>query len=70
MSSLFLTPLKKNMVRGIFSRVSGHESFDNGDFKRASSDESKIFIFNKDKFSAYLIENIKDDFLGSDKTFD
>lgn len=67
---LFLMPLNTNMVRGIFSRVSGHESFDNSDFKRATFDEFKIFIFNKNKGSAYLVDNIKDDFLGSDKTFD
>ena len=67
---LFLMPLNTNMVRGIFSRVSEHESFDNSDFKRATFDEYKIFIFNKNKSSAYLVDKIKDDFLGSDKTID
>jgi hypothetical protein len=67
---LFLMPLNTNLVRGIFSRVSGHESFDNSDFKRAIFDKSKIFIFNKNKGSAYLVDKIKDDFLGSDKTID
>ncbi|MEE4114596.1 MAG: 6-bladed beta-propeller [Marinilabiliaceae bacterium] len=67
---LFLMPLNTNMVRGIFSRVSGHESFDNSDFKRATFDEYIIFIFNKSNGSAYLIDKIKDDFLGSDKTIE
>ncbi|MDX2415182.1 MAG: 6-bladed beta-propeller, partial [Bacteroidales bacterium] len=65
---LFLTPLNTNLIRGYFSRVSGHESFDNSDFKRATFSEMKTFIFNKKKGSAYLVDKIKDDYLGSDKT--
>ncbi len=65
---LFLKPLNTNMIMGIFSRVSGHESYDSSDRKRATIDEWKTFIFNKKKGSAYLVGKIKDDYLGSDKT--
>jgi hypothetical protein len=67
---LFLMPVNTNLIRGIFSRVTGHQTFDNSGFKRATFDEMKTFIFNKKKNSAYLIDKIKDDYLGSDKTID
>lgn len=65
---LFLMPLNSTLIKGYFSRVSGHESFDNSDFQRATFDEFITFIFNKKKGSAYLIDKVKDDYLGSDKT--
>lgn len=65
---LFLTPLNTNLIRGVFSRVSGHEVFNNMGSQRATFDEFKTFIFNKKKGSAYLIDMVKDDYLGSDKT--
>jgi hypothetical protein len=65
---LFLMPLNSNLIKGYFSRVSGHESFDNSDFQRATFDEFKTFIFNKKKSLAYLIDKVKDDYLGSEKT--
>lgn len=65
---LFLMPLNSNLIKGYFSRVSGHESFDNSDFQRATFDEFKTFIFNKKKSLAYLIDMVKDDYLGSEKT--
>jgi hypothetical protein len=67
---LFLMPLNTNMIRGIFSRVTGYETFDNRGSKRATFNEMKTFIFNKEDGSAYLIDRIKDDYLGSDKTIE
>lgn len=67
---LFLTPLNTNLIRGIFSRVSGYQTFDNRGNQRPTFGERKTFIFNKKKSSAYLIDKIKDDYLGSDKTID
>lgn len=64
---LFLKPLNTNLISGTFSRLSGFESFDASDNKRPSFDEQKTFIFNKKKGSAYLIDRIKDDYLGSEK---
>ncbi len=66
--SLFLTPINTNLIYGTFSRVSGHQSFDDSDYKRAVFDERQTFIFNKKKGSAYMVDKIKDDYLGSDKT--
>jgi len=65
---LFLTPLNSNLVKGYFSRVSGHEVFNNRGSQRATFDEFKTFIFNKKKRSVYMIDKVKDDYLGSDKT--
>jgi hypothetical protein len=67
---LFLRPLNTNLIRGIFSRVSGYQTFDNRGNQRATFDEMKTFIFNKKRSSAYLVDKIKDDYLGSDKTID
>jgi len=65
---LFLTPLNSNLIKGYFSRVSGHEVFNNRGSQRATFDEFKTFIFNKKKRSVYLVDKINDDYLGSDKT--
>ena len=65
---LFLTPLNSNLVKGFFSRVSGHESIGNRGFQRAIFDEYKTFIFDRKKSRAYLVDKIKDDYLGSEKT--
>ena len=67
---LFLIPVNTNLIRGVFSRVTGYQTFDNSGFRRATFDKMKTFIFNKNKSSAYLIDKIKDDYLGSDKTID
>lgn len=67
---LFLMPVNTNLIRGLFSRVTGYQTFDNSGFQRATFDKMKTFIFNKKKSSAYLIDKIKDDYLGSDKTID
>lgn len=67
---LFLRPLNTNLISGIFSRVSGYQTFDNRSNQRATFDEMKTFIFNKKRSSAYLVDKIKDDYLGSDKTID
>jgi len=67
---LFLMPVNTNLIRGLFSRVTGYQTFDNSGFKRATFDKMRTFIFNKKKNSAYLIDKIKDDYLGSDKTID
>jgi hypothetical protein len=67
---LFLMPVNTNLIRGVFSRVTGYQTFDNSGFRRATFDKMKTFIFNKNKSSAYLIDKIKDDYLGSDKTID
>ena len=67
--SLFLTPLNENIILGSYSKIMDHQSFDNGEYKRPVFERPTMFIFNKDKSSAYLIEKIKDDYLGSEKSF-